>query len=68
MRIADENVALHAWLDASLPVTEERKLECAHCRHRFEFTDAEVRSGIVTYDDAADRWKVQRMDLPERRR
>jgi transcription elongation factor Elf1 len=47
---------------------EERKLECVHCQHRFTFDDAQVRAGIVVYDDVADRWKVQRMDLPQSKR
>jgi transcription elongation factor Elf1 len=38
---------------------EPRKLQCAHCHHAFEFVDAEVRSGIVVYDDIDDRWKVR---------
>ena len=37
---------------------EERQLECARGHERFEFTDSEIRSGIVMYDDVLNRWKV----------
>lgn len=37
---------------------EERILECAHCKEKFTFNDNEIRSGIVTFDDKANRWKT----------
>jgi uncharacterized protein (DUF983 family) len=38
--------------------SEERKLRCAHCRQEFHFSDADIKSGLVTYDRG--RWKVPR--------
>jgi len=37
---------------------EARQLECTHCHERFEFTDSEIKSGIVVYDNVLKRWRV----------
>jgi transcription elongation factor Elf1 len=36
----------------------ERTLTCAHCRNSFPFTQQDVRSGVVVYDEEAQRWKL----------
>jgi NAD-dependent SIR2 family protein deacetylase len=40
---------------------EPRQLQCAHCREQFEFTDSEIRSGLVTYDERHNRWTVAKL-------
>lgn len=37
---------------------EEQKLTCARCQRTFPFDKHELRSGIVLYDEEANRWKV----------
>jgi hypothetical protein len=38
--------------------TEAKQLACTHCHHGFEFDEMDIRSGIVTYDDVTNRWRV----------
>lgn len=33
-------------------------LTCVHCKHGFPFNAGAVRSGLVVFDEDADRWKV----------
>ena len=40
---------------------EPRQLQCIHCHETFEFADSEVMSGLVSYDEGRNRWKVAKM-------
>jgi DNA-directed RNA polymerase subunit RPC12/RpoP len=37
---------------------EERRVKCLHCHERFVFQDGDIKSGLVTYDERSDRWKI----------
>jgi hypothetical protein len=34
------------------------ELTCVHCKEEFQFDASKVRTGIVLYDEGANRWKV----------
>jgi hypothetical protein len=40
---------------------EPRKVQCVHCHEEFAFVDSEIKSGLVSYDEGRNRWKVAKM-------
>ena len=36
---------------------DSHQVECVHCHHGFEYSEADVRLGIVTFNHITQRWK-----------